>query len=243
MFLVGFSFLVVSLAMWGFRDDVSGALPLAMLVLTFVGVMWDLYKDELLARLDCWKPLPNIDIGGRSIIDLGEINFQISGSSPFRIANEREQVIADRQAAYGNFADTARVIHDLKIVCQAHWPMHQRTAAQCYAIDMLLTKIGRMINGDPDRVDGWRDIELYAKHVADLQAADAPGHARVIPNNIPTTRAAALHMGLHLIPANKRSPLEQLIVDCIHESTSNDDWRSTVDAMIEGACMDTPCAT
>ena len=35
------------------------------------------------------------------------------------------------------------------------------------AIDMIIHKLGRIINGNPDKVDHWTDIAGYAKLVAD----------------------------------------------------------------------------
>ena len=36
------------------------------------------------------------------------------------------------------------------------------------ALDMIATKMARIVNGDPDKVDNWDDISGYAKLVSDV---------------------------------------------------------------------------
>ena len=40
-------------------------------------------------------------------------------------------------------------------------------ADQVEALDMIATKIARILNGNPDHVDSWIDIAGYATLVAD----------------------------------------------------------------------------
>jgi len=40
------------------------------------------------------------------------------------------------------------------------------------ALDMIAHKIGRIVNGDPDYEDSWRDIAGYATLVADRLLKD-----------------------------------------------------------------------
>lgn len=52
-----------------------------------------------------------------------------------------------------------RIQHSIK------W--ERMTPDQCEALDMIAHKIGRILNGDPDYADSWRDIAGYAQLVAD----------------------------------------------------------------------------
>jgi hypothetical protein len=41
------------------------------------------------------------------------------------------------------------------------------------AIDMIIHKLGRIINGNPDKVDSWRDVAGYSTLVADRLEGNA----------------------------------------------------------------------
>jgi Domain of unknown function (DUF6378) len=78
-------------------------------------------------------------------------------------------VLTERGARYGRFVDHARITQTLKTLVRSH-----RTEQgvvldhdQQEAMDMILHKIGRIINGDPNYADSWVDIAGYAKLVAD----------------------------------------------------------------------------
>lgn len=80
-----------------------------------------------------------------------------------------DAMLAERGSRYGKFADHANITQMLKACIQGHARQHgkEMSAAQREALDMIAHKIGRIVNGDPNYVDSWRDIEGYAKLVAD----------------------------------------------------------------------------
>lgn len=84
-------------------------------------------------------------------------------------------VVTERGKRYGKFTDHARVTQNMKIEAYTALQASGAKAApdQCEAIDMILHKIGRIVCGDPDYADSWRDIEGYAKLVADRLDQDA----------------------------------------------------------------------
>ena len=80
-----------------------------------------------------------------------------------------DALLAERGARYGTFAEHALLTQSLKALMVGHAKKHSKefTAAQAEALDMIAHKIGRIVNGDPNYADSWRDIEGYAKLVAD----------------------------------------------------------------------------
>ena len=74
-----------------------------------------------------------------------------------------------RAVDYGKFIEGAEVMQMLKRVVQNALNNRDKVLAhdQAESIDMIIHKIGRIINGNPDVVDHWLDIAGYAKLVAD----------------------------------------------------------------------------
>lgn len=81
-----------------------------------------------------------------------------------------DSILEERGARYGKFIDHATIAQKLKQAVQNHRAQRQSFALapdQQEAIDMILHKIARIVNGDPDYVDSWSDIAGYAQLVAD----------------------------------------------------------------------------
>ena len=79
-----------------------------------------------------------------------------------------ENLVADRGKQYGAFYDNAAVIQELKEVLlnnSQDWLKLQPDVKQ--ALEMICTKIGRIITGNPDNIDSWEDIAGYSVLVAD----------------------------------------------------------------------------
>jgi hypothetical protein len=83
-----------------------------------------------------------------------------------------DQTLSERGSRYGAFEDNSVLSQDLKSII-AHTPGSDRLRkSQQEALDLIFTKISRIINGDSDYADNWVDIAGYAKLVADeLEAA------------------------------------------------------------------------
>ena len=79
------------------------------------------------------------------------------------------EILGQRAKTYGTFKDNARVAQGLKRVMAEHAREKDRTFAddQWEALEMIASKISRIINGDPDSVDQWDDIAGYATLIAD----------------------------------------------------------------------------
>ena len=80
-----------------------------------------------------------------------------------------EGILGQRAKTYGTFKDNARVAQGLKRVMAEHAREKDRTFAddQWEALEMIASKISRIVNGDADHVDQWDDIAGYATLIAD----------------------------------------------------------------------------
>ena len=75
--------------------------------------------------------------------------------------------LTERGARYGKFTGHAKVTQELKRILHQHpkWPALEDDQKE--SLEMVMHKIGRIVNGDPDYADSWVDIAGYAKLVAD----------------------------------------------------------------------------
>jgi hypothetical protein len=79
------------------------------------------------------------------------------------------KILNERGANYGTFLGLSQVTQRLKGVAHQFAGQHNKTfdADQAEALDMIFTKIGRILNGDANHTDSWIDIAGYATLVAD----------------------------------------------------------------------------
>ena len=75
--------------------------------------------------------------------------------------------LAERKYRYGDFSTHAELAMGLKFAMRSHPRWENLRAIQMQALDIIMDKVGRIINGDPDYVDNWHDIQGYAKLVED----------------------------------------------------------------------------
>lgn len=80
-----------------------------------------------------------------------------------------DETLDDRAQDYGKFRDGAALMQAIKRTISEHARRHNKTFSddQWEALEMIVHKIGRIVNGNPDKVDHWVDIAGYAKLVAD----------------------------------------------------------------------------
>jgi len=92
-----------------------------------------------------------------------------TGIEMFDYVDQVDETLDARAVEYGKFIEGAEVMQMLKRVVQAALNNRDKTLAhdQAEAMDMIIHKIGRIINGNPDVVDHWLDIAGYAQLVAD----------------------------------------------------------------------------
>lgn len=78
-----------------------------------------------------------------------------------------DAVLDQRAGTYGTFVHVAKLSQQLK-----HWmrqgdAYHKLTPDQREALDMIASKLARIVNGEPDYADSWVDIAGYAKLISD----------------------------------------------------------------------------
>lgn len=77
-----------------------------------------------------------------------------------------DAILNERGSRYGSFKDVAEFAQEMKNAIR----MCNNTGLdddQIEALDMIASKIARIVNGDPNHVDSWTDIAGYATLVAD----------------------------------------------------------------------------
>ena len=80
-----------------------------------------------------------------------------------------DAILDQRHQTYGKFIQLAEIAVELREVITLHLSLRQKTLApdQEEALMLISSKIARIINGDSDHIDSWRDIAGYATLVAD----------------------------------------------------------------------------
>ncbi len=71
-------------------------------------------------------------------------------------------LIAERGSRYGKFKDGADIMQSLKDVMREVDGWNDLTPSQKEALEMIQHKVGRILNGDPNYDDSWKDIAGYA---------------------------------------------------------------------------------
>ena len=86
-----------------------------------------------------------------------------------------DETLDNRAQDYGKFKDGAELMQGIKRLLADHAAKHNRTFAddQWEALEMIVHKMARIVNGNPDKVDSWVDIAGYATLVADRLQGNA----------------------------------------------------------------------
>ena len=72
-----------------------------------------------------------------------------------------------RGETHGDYGAQALTSQGLKTGIRAHRRWDRLTHIQRESLEMIAVKISRILNGDPNHADSWRDIAGYAKLVED----------------------------------------------------------------------------
>lgn len=78
-------------------------------------------------------------------------------------------ILDERGQRYGNYLEQTKITTALLQVIDGTLRDRRKTleADQAAALNMIAVKISRILNGDPDYADNWRDIAGYATLVAE----------------------------------------------------------------------------
>ena len=96
--------------------------------------------------------------------------------APEPVAEEQiEKILNKRAEQYGTFMRNADIAIKLKQVIHNAMVREdtQLYPDQLQALDMIVTKIGRILTGNPSHLDSWVDIAGYAKLVSDRLQGNA----------------------------------------------------------------------
>jgi hypothetical protein len=84
-------------------------------------------------------------------------------------------VLAERGRTHGDWSDNARLAQQMKELFRQEKGWLKLSACQREALDMIAGKISRVLSGDCDHVDHWRDVAGYAQLVVRELDADGDG--------------------------------------------------------------------
>lgn len=76
-----------------------------------------------------------------------------------------EAILEQRGEEYGEYSDIASVAQGLKINARAAVGYNRLSYDQAEAVDMVLHKLARILNGNPNHRDSWQDMIGYLKLV------------------------------------------------------------------------------
>ena len=76
-------------------------------------------------------------------------------------------ILAQRGATHGDFTDNADTAQMMKAIARASCGWKSLTNVQREAIDMNISKLARILTGNPNEPDHWRDIQGYARLAED----------------------------------------------------------------------------
>lgn len=80
---------------------------------------------------------------------------------------ETENLLNEREKTHGSFTDNAIVAQHLKDRFKVSPNYPKLTDKQRESLDMIATKLARILNGNPNEPDHWNDIAGYAKLAID----------------------------------------------------------------------------
>ena len=76
-----------------------------------------------------------------------------------------DATLAERGSRYGQFTGHAKITQDMKRAMTASSKWADLADDQKETLEMVVHKIGRILNGDPQYVDSWTDIIGYTRLV------------------------------------------------------------------------------
>lgn len=79
-----------------------------------------------------------------------------------------EDILRERGLRYGAFVSQADLSQKFKDVLIYGGSIDSMQSYQKEALEMILHKIARIANGDPNYTDSWKDIAGYAQLVVDI---------------------------------------------------------------------------
>ena len=96
--------------------------------------------------------------------------------------DEINEILAERGTRYGCFFGHATISQDIKDSLRSNRNWHRLSADKRESLEMIAHKMARIMNGDPEYIESWRDIEGYSKLIRDtLETTEGATDGRVVP--------------------------------------------------------------
>lgn len=77
-----------------------------------------------------------------------------------------EEILDERNKVHGDYSVDARMAQQIKALLRTGLNWNDLSPIQRESIEMISTKLARIMSGDPHHKDHWDDIAGYAKLVA-----------------------------------------------------------------------------
>ena len=77
-----------------------------------------------------------------------------------------DKILEERGSRYGDFTAQADIAQRFKTTMCQGLSAHKLSPEKVEALEMIFSKIARILNGDPNYQDNWDDIAGYAKLVS-----------------------------------------------------------------------------
>ncbi len=74
-----------------------------------------------------------------------------------------ESTLDERGRTHGDYADQARAAQFMKQLLRACPRWHGLSLPQKESVELICMKLSRVVHGNPDEPDHWRDIAGYAQ--------------------------------------------------------------------------------
>jgi hypothetical protein len=104
-----------------------------------------------------------------------------------------EDTLTAREARYGDFSDNASYAQGIKEIMRGSRSWGRLASSQREALELIASKIGRLLSGDPAYADNWHDIGGYAKLVEDrLDATQRSRSSSSVPPKAPRSEQGTL---------------------------------------------------
>ena len=88
------------------------------------------------------------------------------------MSTDINEILKERGSRYGSFREGAMLAYQLKDPLHSHPNWKYISADKREAIDTIMSKVSRIVHGDPEYRDSWVDIIGYTQLVLDSIPAD-----------------------------------------------------------------------
>ena len=82
------------------------------------------------------------------------------------MSNDVRSILSERHSTHGLFTDQGKLAQQLKTLLRSHSKI-EMDRYQVEAMEMICTKLSRIVCGNPHQLDSWLDIAGYAQLVVD----------------------------------------------------------------------------